>query len=214
MPGKAMVRVVPTPEHVPQSALGGAGVFSDFVGGAFGYVRKHLILLSSVEVELRNGILLHSVAVPARGWVHDIDGESKSTGGVDLPPIGSMVFVLFPYGIKNTTGAMVLFSVFDWQNKKHQEFLKEGEESKIVEVLDGGIKITYDRADPTYTVEDVDDAKFKIFVDKKNKVVTYSDWNDNKITANSDGMVLEGKSNTVKLESGKVTINNNLEVAQ
>lgn len=207
------IRVVNPARHIPQSALHGAGQFSDFVGGAFGYVRGHLIELSAVKVELRNGTILHSVAVPANGWVHDIDG-GKSTGGVDLPPVGSYVFVLFPYGIENTTGAMVLFSMLDPQNKKHKEFLTAGDEPKVVQVLDGGIRVTYNRADPSYLVEDVDDAKFKILVDKKNKAVTYTDWNDNKITANSDGMKLEGKGNTVILESGKVSINGNFEVAQ
>lgn len=241
--------ISPPPRAIPQSAMKGAGLFSSFIGGAFGYVRSHHVKQAAVTVELMNGIILHSVGVPSRlEWVANTANE-KSTGAMDLPPVGSLVFVLFPYGIENTSGAMVLFSVFDDTNKKHQEFFVEGDEAKVVRVREGGIKTTYDRATGNYLIEDVDDANFSILLDKENGAIALADWNGNavtidadgievadsngnnvimdsagiiletddaqvsRVTLNSDGAKLEGKGNTVTLETGKTTINNNLEVA-
>lgn len=223
------IRMIPQPKPIPLASMASANPFSGTIMGAFGYVRAHRIKTASVRVELLNGTILHSVGVPAREWVCDTAGN-KSTGGIDLPPIGSLVFVLFPYGIRNTSGAFVLASFFDYENEKHKEFLQEGEEAKAVTVLEGGLKTTYDRETATYTLEDVDDAKLSIRLDKENKEIVLTDWHDNKATLDADGMVLEGKSNTVtldadgvtlegkgntvSLETGKVVINGNLEVLQ
>ena len=188
-------------------------LFSPIISGAFGYVKEHFIGQAAVSVQLMTGIMLHSVAVPSREWVCDVD-SSTSTGGLDIPPIGSLVFVLFPYGISNTAGAMILGSFFDYRNDKHKKFLNAGDEGKVIKVFPGNLKTTYDRDEQVFTVEDVDDAKLLIQLDKKNKKLLVTDWNDNKITLDSSGVKLEGKSNTVKLETGKVTINGNLEVLQ
>lgn len=207
------IRMIPQPKPIPLSSMISIDSFPGAIAGAFGYVRVHHIKTASVRVELVNGTILHSVGVPAREWVCDT-ADNKSTGGIDLPPIGSLVFVLFPYGIRNTSGAFVLASFFDYENEKHKEFLQEGEEAKAVTVLEGGLKTTYDRETATYTLEDVDDAKLSIRLDKANKEIVLTDWHDNKATLDADGMVLEGKGNTVSLETGKVVINGNFEVSQ
>lgn len=204
-----MKKVVYT-NPAPQSSLKGAGNFFSAVSGAFGYVRGLHPKYGTVKVELMNGIMLHSVRVAARGWVNETD--ANVSGGYDLPPVGSFVFVFFPYGRGNTSGATVLFSVFDNANKKHATRIKEGDEAKIVTVLEGGIRTTYDRETGNYLVEDIDDAKLKILIDKENKKVELFDWNDNKMSFSSSGLKLEGKGNTVSLEAGKTVINGHLEV--
>lgn len=207
----------------------GAGGFSSTISGAFGYVREHHAKLATVTVELMNGSILHSVAVPSREWVCDVENNA-STGGFDLPPVGSFVLVFFPYGIENVTGAFVFGSFFDPYNSKHQAFLVEEEQDKITTVYAGGIKTVYDRTTGNFTVSDVDDEKLSIRVDKENGELAVTDWNDNAITLNSSGMVLatpddtvtmdsngiklEAKGNTVELKTGKAVINGHLEVSQ
>ena len=100
------IRILTPPEEVRQSSMS-PRLFSPIISGAFGYVKEHFIGQAAVSVQLMTGIMLHSVAVPSREWVCDVD-SSTSTGGLDIPPIGSLVFVLFPYGISNTAGAMIL----------------------------------------------------------------------------------------------------------
>lgn len=190
------VRILEKPRAVDQSSMS-PPPFSHTFSGAFGYVREHFIKQAAVSVELRNGILLHSVAVPSRGWVSDVD-ENTSTGGVDLPPVGSLVFVFFPYGNENITGAFVLGSFFDHRNKKHAKFLTKGEEAKAVHVEVGGLKTAYDRQEKVFAVTDVDDEKLLIQLDKKNKKLTVTDWNDNKVTLDSNGVKLES-SGTVEI---------------
>lgn len=206
------IRVMGLPKEVHQSTMN-TPPFASMISGAFGYVKAHYIEQCAVSVQLLNGMMLHSVAVPSREWVCDID-SSTSTGGIDIPPIGSLVFVLFPYGMSNTAGAMILGSFFDYRNDKHKKFLIEGDEDKAIKVFPGNLKTTYDRTDKIFSVEDVDDAKLLIQLDKKNKKLIVTDWNDNKLTLDSDGVTMEGKGNTVTLETGKATINGNLEVLQ
>lgn len=188
------------PEPTPQNALLGAGHFSGFIGGALGYVRAHHIELAAVKVELLNGMMLHTVRVPSRGWVAPM-GSGDVTGTVDLPPIDSLVFVLLPYGMENLTGATVLFSVFDEANADHAKRLKVGDERKVVAVHEGGIRTTYDRETGNYLVEDIDDAKLKILVDKGNKALSVSDWNDNKINGDSTGLKLESAETDVFIKA-------------
>jgi hypothetical protein len=190
----------------------GAGIFSDFIGGAFGYVTKHNLKTWTVDVQLMNGIIVHAVRTPSREWIDET--ADTVTGEVNLPPIKSFVFVLFPYGIKNTTGAIILFSVFKDSNKKHLTRLTEEDENKIVKVLSGNVRTTYDRETGDFLLEDLDDEKLKITLSKSGKTLSVTDWNDNKITANSDGMKLEAKGNTLSMESGKVLVNGHLEVLQ
>lgn len=206
------IRVRPRPEAVAQSAMG-TGAFSSTISGAFGYVSAHHIKTASVSVELLNGIVLMSVASASREWVCDIN-TNTSAGAVDLPPVGSLVFVFFPYGIENTSGAFVLASFFDYTKKSHADLLVEGDESKVTTVRAGGIKTVYDRKTGNYTVSDIDDTKLSIRVDKENKNLAVTDWNDNKVTLDSNGITLEAKGNTVKMETGKVLINGHLEVSQ
>jgi hypothetical protein len=200
------------PQPTPQQSIHGAGHFSGFIGGALGYVRTHRIKECAVKVELLNGIMLHTVRVPSRGWVAEV--ANRVTGTVDLPPINSLVFVMFPYGMENLSGATVLYSVFDDANSKHAGRLVEGDERKSVSILEGGIKTTYDRETGNYLVEDLDDAKLKISVDKEGKKIELFDWSENKISLSSDGVKLEGKGNTVSLQTSKVLINGNLEILQ
>lgn len=207
------IRFVPQPKAVPQSSMQGIGGFSSMIMGAFGYVRGHHIKTCSVRVELMNGTVLASVGLPSREWVCDTAG-GKSTGGIDLPSVGSLVFVLFPYGSGNVAGAFVLASFFDSDNAKHKEFLVEGDEAKVKTIYEGGIRTTYDRETAAFTVEDVDDAKLSLRIDKGAKEIELKDWHDNHILFAADGVVVEGQGNKVELVAGKAVINGNLEVLQ
>lgn len=188
--GNEIVLVKP-PRAIRDSSMRKDG-FSSFIGGAFGYVRRHHIKIASVQVELDTGSTLHYVRVPSSQWVAD-DGE-VSTGRRDLPPIGSRVFVLFPYGIDNPEGAMVLLSVFEGKNKKHAAFLKEGDEKKVRTVREKGMIDTYDRETGDYTLEDADDANFVVSVKKSDKTIQIKDWNGNDILLSSDGVAINGNS--------------------
>lgn len=169
--------------------------FSSFIGGAFGYVRRHHIKIASVQVELDTGSVLHYVRVPSQAWVAD-DGAA-STGRRDLPPVGSRVFVLFPYGIENPEGAMVLASFFDDKNKRHAAFLQEGDEKKVKTVREKGMVDTYDRDTGDYTLEDSDDADFIISVKKSEKKIRIKDWNGNDILLSSAGVEINGNSDQI-----------------
>lgn len=200
------------PSRQPLASMQGAGTFSGFIGGSIGYVREQFIKNAAVKVELLNGIILHQVRVASREWVAVIDDEA--TGTVDLPPLGSMVFVLFPYGMENLSGAMVLCSVYDDRNDTHAKRLVEGEGKKVVTLREGGIKTIYDRATGNYLLEDVDDPSFLVRVDKGSSEIELVDWNANRFMLSSDGVTISAKGNTVELLSGKTVINGNLEVAQ
>lgn len=202
------------PTSARQGAMFGAGKFAATMVGVYGYVREHFIKTATVSVELFNGILLHSVAVPSRTWIDET--APNVTGTVDLPPVNSFVFVLLPYGMENVTGAIVLFSVFNNRVPKQEARLVEGEEKKVVEVLSGNIKTTYDRETGNYKIEDLDDAdNFVIELDKSNSRLHVKDWSGNDILANDSGIVItDTNGNTISMQSSKVLVNGHLEVLQ
>lgn len=197
------------PQAIPQSQMIGAGLFSDFIGGALGYVRDHRVKEAAVKVELLNGIMLHNVGVPSRTWV--AASGSKVSGGLDLPPVGSLVFVLFPYGIDNPSGALVLFSVFNDDDKKHQAFLKEGEEKKVTVLEQGGLKTIYDRETGDLEIVDDSDSSMGIKVSLSSKEITVDDWNGNHVEMKSGGLTLKSTTE-VKVDAPSCKMTGSLEV--
>ena len=179
-----------------QGAMFGAGEFTKTMVGAYGYVRAQHMATGTVTVELLNGVLLHSVRVPSRTWIDET--APTVTGTVDLPPKNSFVFVLLPYGMDNITGSIILFSVFNDRVPSQEARLVEGEENKVVDVLSGNMKTTYDRATGNYKIEDIDDETFGIELNRADKTLVVKDWN----------------GNTISMQSGKVLVNGHLEVLQ
>jgi hypothetical protein len=187
-----------------------AGQFVDFVAGAFGYVSALKIAQASVSVTLLNGITIHEVGVPSKEWVcntTDANGDTVSTGGIDLPPVGSYVFVLFPYGIKNRSGAMILYSCFRDTDAKQAAFLSTDYENQRRIYRQGGIITTYDRSAKSFEMTDADNDDFSILVDKANKKLAIVDWSGNKVTIESAGITVEdANNNSVAMASGGITV--------
>lgn len=218
------------PQPSRQGAMFEAGVFTKTIVGTYGYVRSVSMKTATVSVELMNGVLLHSVRIPSRTWIDET--ADTVTGTVDLPPVNSYVFVLLPYGMDNLSGGIILFSAFNDRIATQEERLVEGDEKKVVDVLPGNIKTTYDRETGNYKIQDIDDDAFIIEIDKENKKIHVADWsgndiladpdgivitdaNDNKITGSTSGLKLEDKNgNTISMEAGKVLVNTHLEVLQ
>jgi hypothetical protein len=188
----------------------GAGKFADYIGGALGYVTELLIAQSAVSVQLLNGITLHEVGVPSKEWVcntTNANGDTVSTGGIDLPPKGTLVFVMFPYGINTQAGAMVLFSIFEADDAKQAAFLSSDYENQRRIYREGGIITTYDRSAKSFEVTDADNTDFSILLDKANKKLAIVDWSGNEIEIDSDGITVEdANSNSVAMASGGITV--------
>jgi hypothetical protein len=218
------------PQSSRQGSLFGAGNFSKDMAGVTGYVRKHSMKTMTVSVELKNGIMLHSVRVPSKTWIDET--APTVTGTVDLPPINTYVFVFLPYGMENLSGAVILFSMFDDRSEKQESRFVEGEENIVTDVVPGNMKTTYDRETGNFKLNDLDDENFVIEIDRENKKLHLKDWSENEVTVDQNGIILEdtntnkitaGSSgiemadkngNKITMQSGKVLVNNHLEVLQ
>jgi hypothetical protein len=193
-------------DSITQSGLSQADTFGKNINIVYGYVTNIYIKLAAVSVKLDNGITIKYVAVPSRQWETG-DGVGKT----DMPPVGSRVSVFFPYGQQNISGVRVQDSPID--TKVDTDRLVEGNENKVINFLKGGIQTEYDRSTGNYSVTDKDNSTFSITINKKNSIISVTDWNSNKIVMNSDGITITDKNNnTIAMASGKVTINNHLEV--
>jgi hypothetical protein len=191
---------------VTQSGLSQADTFGKNINIVYGYVTNIYIKLAAVSVKLDNGITIKYVSVPSREWESG-DGAGKT----DMPPVGSRVSVFFPYGQQNISGVRVQDSPIDI--KKDTDRLVTGEENKITHLLKGGIQTVYDRSTGNYIITDKDNSSFSITINKKNSIISVTDWNSNKFVMNSDGINITDKNNnTIAMASGKVTINSHLEV--
>jgi hypothetical protein len=119
--------------------------------GAWGYVEKTYSGDHSADVFIDTGAYLKRCPVSSKEWV--VPGEEYTSGERDLPPLGSRVFVLMPYGNTTYDGAFVLCSGFIVTSKPEKEnFMEEEKEKSRKRIKPGNWKELYDCVTGTHEI--------------------------------------------------------------
>ena len=129
---------------------------------AWGKVEKAHSKDHSADVILDSGMKLTHVSVVSRSWAGT--NATRGFGERDLPPEGSIVLIVYPYG--TTDDAVILGSVFSVLGKQETilkwkaELLDTGKERERVRINEAGWKETYNKDTEDYELVS-SDAKFK-----------------------------------------------------
>lgn len=143
----------------------------------------------TVDITTDRQFVLQRVPVASRDWVTESD---PPTGGRDLPPEGTYVFMLMPSG--QVEGGFIIASIFPQTLASLKtDFLKDDKEEEAFSRVEGGWQKTYDKAKGDLLVEDDDGFTLKITKSDKKTVVT--DWHGNTVTLDSSGIVVKDTNN-------------------
>ena len=180
--------------------------------------------IQTVDVELVSGLKLRNVPVASSRWVKKgtVADDSKATGRKDLPQAGSKVLVAFVDGVIDSPLVLPVSGFSILAKEQTAEILQDGQRDLVVDVDEYGWKLTHDKATGKIIYESPDqssDVKVSITVDVEGKSIVIEQDVDsshkNTVTMDAGGMELaDVNGNTLKMVSGKVTINDNLEVDQ
>ncbi len=169
---------------------------------------------NSVDVTLRNGLILRHVTVNSREWAGA--NANNGYGEQDLPPVDCEVLVVFPDGIIEEAFIIGsrLETLGDIGDELKNNLLVEDRERFKATVTEYGWKITYDKDNGDWKLEHPNDADFLLEIDEQNKTITIKDWEGSYIKLSSAGIVIEDKNvNVFTLDSSGVIIkdpNNNV----
>ncbi len=156
---------------------------------------------ATADIKLAGGAILpHAmIASTAEFIVTKTPGQpgAETYGTKKLPPKGSRVIVDFLDG--SISSPVIRGSVFARVNTGDNENLLDPSESaKDVTIMPSQMKETRDPVSGDYKLEDLDAPDFHILLDRTNQVIEIADW----------------AGNVFRMESGKVTINDNFQVDQ
>ncbi|GHT52845.1 hypothetical protein FACS1894106_2420 [Spirochaetia bacterium] len=128
--------------------------------GFFGVITEVQAKNNTVSIRADTGRIYTGVRVASSQWVtlpDDKDGQTKSketlTGQRHLPPVNTCVYCLMPTG--EPSSAIVLCSVFAYQESNDADFKEDSEDAAFTEKLidNGGWMFTHDMRTGTRKVQ-------------------------------------------------------------
>lgn len=162
---------------------------------AWGRVLARYSSDASVDLLLGAGIKMYRVPVRSLEWMGSND--TVGFGERDLPPIDSLVLVVFPFG--TVEEALVLCSAFTSSgihaSKQKAELLISDKESERLRITEAGVKITEDKETGDVTIEIPDSATLQITL------------NGSKLTVADDSVtIMDGSESFVKGDTAKTEL--------
>jgi hypothetical protein len=196
------ITIKSTPHGSSQVELKNAGYNSP--QGIFGMWGKVIARHSedhTVDMLTDRGFEIRRIPVASRDWVTKDD---LPTGGRDLPPEDTYVFMIMPTG--QIESAFIIASGFPHNlDALKDDFLVKDKESEAFSRKEGGWQKTYDKSKGDLLIEDKDG--FSLSVKKSDKAMVLTDWNNNKAIIDQDGIVIEdANSNKATLNSDGVKV--------
>jgi hypothetical protein len=154
---------------------------------------------NTVDVETAEGYRITNIPVLSKEWVTlEKTDKGKILGERDLPPENSLVFIIMTSG--NIDSAFIIGSGFITSYDKHtEEFLTPDKELEKLTNLEGNWTKKYDKetGDLEVVGTDDDDKTLTITIKKSEKKIQLTDWNENDILIDGDGIVVKDtKGNT------------------
>lgn len=149
--------------------------FSQSSFGMWGIVESVYSEDVTVDVRMRNSIVIQRIPVSTREWVGYND--DRAFGERNLPPVGCKVFVVFPDGVDNPDTSFVLCSTVDlvWEigEELKVELAVSGKERERLTITEAGMKFKENKDTGDLTLENslTGEDKISIFVDNTNKKI-------------------------------------------
>jgi len=166
---------------------------------AWGRIKKRRSDDCTVDVTLDSGISLTHVNVRSSEWA--TTDSTEGIGERDLPPVDSLVLIVFPYGtLEDSLVLCSAFTLFGIHTKKQQSnILKSGKETERYRKTESGIILTEDKSNGNLKLELPSGATFEISA------------NNAKIEINASGGVkitpASGATFEVSVNNAKIEIN-------
>jgi hypothetical protein len=105
--------------------------------GFFGTVTETHPESNTVNVRMDSGREVSNVRVASFQWVTVDEDKGYLTGQRHLPPVDTLVYCLMPSG--EPSSALVLCSVFAYEDPRHAEFKEDSEDAAFTEkIVDSG----------------------------------------------------------------------------